>query len=477
VDSAESPLRGKRIGLSYESNTNLFCRDLVEGIREAAAAHGATVLARVYENSIARQMADMQAMVDEGVDVLIISAVDSEAVGPAVVEARARDVPVFSVDRAVYHAPIVSHVTSDNLLGGRLAANFLANALGSGGDVAIVGFQGEGAREGEWAATSIADRIHGFKAALPAHQALSLRAEASGGDNREHARQVTQRLLQTYPQLAGIFATNDVMVQGVLDAVRECGRAESLVVVGYDATPQGCAEIMRGGPLRGEIAQFPRHIGHKVIELWANYVQGMRVPERLDIPVELVTLQNVQSFTGAERLLQVRRGEVWTAGERVVFFPVRGYQLMLNEIHAASPDLLRHIVYRSGFVLGERIAAQVNEIYPDPHDCLFVLMEDLARGGFGRFELVELDLDLGQATIRGHNLFEATLAPELDWVRTPRCVDTYCSGRLAGYLTAIVQQPTDCEEICCEARGDPYCEFALTAAVHAPPPWRKGDMP
>jgi len=181
------------------------------------------------------------------------------------------------------------------------------------------------------------------------------------------------------------------------------------------------------------------------------------------IPVELVTQENVERFTGAERLLRVRRGEVWTAGERVVFFTVRGYQMMLNEIHAASPDLLRHIVYRSGFVLGESIARQVRELYPDPRDRLFVLLEDLARGGFGTFELLALDRATGQAEVRGHNLFEAAIAPELAWVRTPRAVDTYCSGRLAGYLTAIIGRPAACEEVLCEARGDSCCQFAITA--------------
>jgi hypothetical protein len=192
-------------------------------------------------------------------------------------------------------------------------------------------------------------------------------------------------------------------------------------------------------------------------------MEGMTVPARIDIPVELVTRENVERFTGAERLLRVRRGEVWTAGERVVFFPTRAYQMMLNEIHAASPDLLRHIVYRSGFVLGESIAQQVSELYPDPRDQLAVLLEDLARGGFGTFELLELDLDAAQALIRGQNLFEAAIAPDLAWARTPRCVDNYCSGRLAGYLTAIFRRPAVSEEIRCEARGDPSCEFALTA--------------
>jgi hypothetical protein len=198
------------------------------------------------------------------------------------------------------------------------------------------------------------------------------------------------------------------------------------------------------------------------VDVWVDYLQGAAVPPRVEIPVELVTRQNVERFTGAERLLRTRRGEVAIAGERVVLFPVRGYQLLLNEIHAASPSLLRHIVYRSGVVLGQRIAAQAGDLYPDPHDRLVVLLEDLARSGFGTFELLSLDLDAGCAEVRGHDLFEAACARGLAWARTPRCVDLYCSGRLAGYLTAIVGQPAACEEVACQARDDPDCRFVLT---------------
>ena len=120
-------------------------------------------------------------------------------------------------------------------------------------------------------------------------------------------------------------------------------------------------------------------------------------------------------------------------------------------------------------MLGESIAEQVRGLYPDPRDQLFVLLEDLARGGFGTFELLELDLDAGQALVRGQNLFESAIASGLAWARTPRCVDNYCSGRLAGYLTAILRRPATGEEILCEARGDPFCQFALTAVTDPSP--------
>jgi len=446
-------LRGRRIGLSYESAANLFCRDLVDGVREAAAARGVEVIARDSAQSPRRQLADISALLDEGVDVLVISALDPPSLTGALAAAEARGIPVFTVDRGA-DGPVVSHVTSDNQMGGRLAAGLLLEALGGEGEVAIVGLP---------SASSVEERLRGFKDALSGQSAVRLVAEVSGESNRQQARAVAAALLRDHPNLAGIFAINDVTVQGVLGAIHEAGRSASTVVVGYDATPQGCEEIMRGGPLRGEVAQFPQRIGHTVVDLWADYLRGVAVPGRVEIPVELVTRENVERFTGAERLLRVQRGEVRIAGERVVFFPVRGYQMLLNEIYAASPDLLRHIVYRSGFVLGESIARQVRELYPDPRDHLFVLLEDLSRSGFGSFELLDLDLDTGRAEVQGHDLFEAAIAPDLAWAHSPRCVDTYCSGRLAGYLSVIFQRPAASEEIACQARGDGYCRFAISA--------------
>jgi len=451
---ADQTVRDRRIGLSYESNANLFYRDLGEGVRAAAAARGADVMLRECGGSAERQSADIVDLLDAGIDALMISPLDGDAVATVLATARARQVPVFTVDRAagVTADAVVCHVTSDNRLGGRLAADVLVGLLGGAGEVAIVGRP---------AGTSFADRIAGFRAALERHEGMRLVTGGAGAYDRHAAHDETTALLRAHPRVAGIFATNDLTVMGVIDAVRDAGRAETVAVVGYDATPQSCEEIMRGAPLRAEVAQFPARIGRRAVELWVDYRGGVVPAPRVEIPVEVVTQANVERFTGAERLLHTRRGEVWTAGERVIFFPVRGYQMMLDEIHAASPDLLRHIVYRSGFVLGESIARQVRELYPDPRDRLFVLLEDLARGGFGTFELFSLDHAAGQAEVRGHNLFEAAIAPELAWVRTPRAVDTYCSGRLAGYLTAIVGRPAACEEVLCQARGDACCQFII----------------
>jgi len=454
--AATQTVRAQRIGLSYESNANLFYRDLGEGVQAAAAARGVDVILRECGGSAERQSADIVDLLDAGIDMLMISPLDADAVAPMLTAVRARHVPVFTVDRAAGDDSadaVVCHVTSDNRMGGRLAADVLAGLLGGDGEVAIAG---------RTAGTSFAERIAGFRAALERHGGVRLVTGGAGASDRHAAHDETTALLRAHPRVTGIFATNDITVLGVIDAVRDAGRAETVAVVGYDATPQSCEEIMRGAPLRAEVAQFPARIGRRAVELWADYTGGVVPAPRVEIPVEVVTQENVERFTGAERLLHTRRGEVWTAGERVIYFPVRGYQMMLNEIHAASPDLVRHIVYRSGFVLGESIARQVRELYPDPRDRLFVLLEDLARGGFGTFELLSLDHAAGQAEVRGHNLFETAIAPELAWVRTPRAVDTYCSGRLAGYLTALFGRPAACEEVLCQARGDACCQFIIT---------------
>jgi ABC-type sugar transport system substrate-binding protein len=449
-----------RIGFSYESNANLFFRDLAEGVSDAAAAHGIDVLARENSASAERQLEDVGALLDAGIDALLIAPIDLDTAAAAIARAQRHGVPVFTVDRAAPGCSVISHVTSDNVQGGKLAAELLADLLPGPAEVAIVNMPG---------ATSTVDRVRGFREALSGYERIHIVAEVNGGSNRQRAREVTAELLRAYPRLVGMFAINDVMGLGVLDAIREAARQDAVAVVGYDATPQGCEEILRGGPMKGEVAQFPARIGQTVVDLCTQYARGAPVPPLVQIPVALVTRQNVDGFTGAERLLRVRRGDVRIAGERVIFFPVRGYQMMLNEIHAASPDLLRHIVYRSGFELGKSIAEQIRELYADPHDRLFVLLEDLSRSGFGSFELLSLDVAAGLADISGHDLFEASVAPALASARTPRAIDHYCSGRLAGYLTSIFGRAAVCEEVCCQARGDRECRFAITAGPTVTP--------
>src|SRR5437588_7471900 len=149
--AADLSVRGRRIGLSYETSTNLFYRDLADGVREAAAARGTSVLVRECEQSVERQRADIAELLAEGVDVLMISPVDAAQLAGALTAAHARGVPVFAVDRAVDDGPVVGHVTSDSLLGGHLAADLLARLLGDQGDLASVGLP---------TGSSIAERCH-----------------------------------------------------------------------------------------------------------------------------------------------------------------------------------------------------------------------------------------------------------------------------------------------------------------------------
>jgi Periplasmic binding protein domain len=138
IRPAPLALPGRRIGVSYESSSNLFCRDLTDGVQEAAAARGIAVIARDCAQSPQRQLADTADLLDAAVDALVISPEDPAAIGPALAAAAARGVPVVTVDRAA-DGPVLSHITSDNRLGGRLAADLLSAELGGQGEVAIVG--------------------------------------------------------------------------------------------------------------------------------------------------------------------------------------------------------------------------------------------------------------------------------------------------------------------------------------------------
>src|SRR5215468_3130827 len=98
--SAADPDRPNlRLGLTFESSANLFFRDLAEGVREAAATFGAGVVARESGQSVARQRADIAALLNEGIDALVIAPVDSAAMADAMAATYGRGVPVFTVDR------------------------------------------------------------------------------------------------------------------------------------------------------------------------------------------------------------------------------------------------------------------------------------------------------------------------------------------------------------------------------------------
>ena len=120
------PAGGKRIGVTLLTREHVFYKDLEAGLKEAADRAGYQLTVTSGDFDLAKQQSQIDNFIVQKVDAIILCPADSKGIGPAIERANRAGIPVFTADIAAQGGQVVSHVASDNLAGGRLAADFIA---------------------------------------------------------------------------------------------------------------------------------------------------------------------------------------------------------------------------------------------------------------------------------------------------------------------------------------------------------------
>jgi len=268
----------KTIGVSLQTRAHVFYRDLEQGLQDEAKTQNYDLIITAGEFDLGKQMAQVEDFVSRKVDAIILVPVDSKGVGPAIAKANAAGIPVFTADIAAQEGSVVSHIASDNIAGGRLAGEFIAQALNGKGNVAIIDQPN---------VTSVLDRVQGFREALAKFPGIKIVADVNGEGVRDKAFTAAADVLQAQPGLKGIFGINDDSALGALDAVTQY-RKGGIVIVGYDATPPAADAIRKGAALKADVVQYPKLIGAKTIQQISAYFAGAVVPALVPVEVGIV---------------------------------------------------------------------------------------------------------------------------------------------------------------------------------------------
>jgi len=225
-----------------------------------------------------RQTSQVEDFISKGVNAIILTPVDSKAVGSAIVEANNAKIPVFTADIAstATNGVVIAHIASDNVQGGRVAADLMCKALNGTGTVAIID-QPE--------VTSVQDRVKGFKTELAAKcPNVKIVADQTAGGDQARATTVMDNLLQTYPNITGVFGINDDSALGALSSVKSAGKTGQVKIVGYDATPVARGKIDQG-QMVGDPQQYPDQIGKRTIDAIHDYFNGKTPPAKIPVAV------------------------------------------------------------------------------------------------------------------------------------------------------------------------------------------------
>jgi ribose transport system substrate-binding protein len=266
------------VGLLISTLYNPLYVSFQNGAIEAASQLHFDIMVRDAGNDAERQKKQLVELLSLGVDALVLVPVDAEALVEAVDGASGVGVPVFTVDQRVNSANVRSHVAADSTAGGRMAGNFLAERLRREGAVAeLLGNAG---------VSATLERGKGFLDALSAYDGITIVARQAASFNRREAKKVFAAMLQAHPEIKGVFAHNDEMILGAIDAALEAGRAD-ILFVGFDGGDEAIAAI-EAGTLTATIAQQPEEMGRLVMETVASDLRGEAVPAVVGVDLALI---------------------------------------------------------------------------------------------------------------------------------------------------------------------------------------------
>ncbi|MDR7314532.1 MULTISPECIES: ribose ABC transporter substrate-binding protein RbsB [Brevibacillus] len=266
------------IGLAVSTLNNPFFVSLKEGAEKAAKDAGAELLVVDAQDDTAKQISGVEDLIQKKVSVIMINPTDSAAIVTAVEAANKANIPVITVDRAAEGGQVVSHIASDNVKGGKMAGDFILEKLGGKGN--IVELQGI-------AGTSAArDRGKGFHDAVDGKEGVKVVASQPADFDRAKGLSVMENILQANKDVQAVFAHNDEMALGALQAVEAAGK--DIVVVGFDATDDAVKSV-NDGKMGATVAQKPAAIGETAVQTALKVAKGEKVESNIPVDLELVT--------------------------------------------------------------------------------------------------------------------------------------------------------------------------------------------
>lgn len=276
-----------KVGMSLSTLNNPFFVQMKDGAQAEAKKAGIDLTVTDAQNDASQQANQLQNFTSSGVSSIIVNPVDSDAVGPGVRSANKADIPVIAADRGVNKADTATLVASDNVAGGKLAADALADKLGGKGSIVIL--------QGTAGTSASRERGAGFAEGLKAYPDIKVVAKQPADFDRTKGLDVMTNLVQSHPGVTGVFAENDEMALGAAKALGSKA-GTSVAVVGFDGTPDGLKAV-EAGTLYASVAQQPGELGRIAVQNAVKAAKGDTVESTVKVPVKVVTRENVADFS------------------------------------------------------------------------------------------------------------------------------------------------------------------------------------
>ena len=284
-----TPHKIESIGLMVQDMSNPFFSAMDKGAKDAAAAIGATVNTQDAQLDLSAQHNQIDAFIQQGVDLIVISAVDGQGIAPAIAKAKEAGIIVIAVDTPAEGADAV--VMTNAVQAGERSCEYLFEKMGHKGQVLLV--------DGTPIQTII-DRINGCKTVAAKYPDIKIVGQQASKNDRASGLAVTTDMLTANPDVTGIFGMNDPSALGAVLAVEQADKAKQIIVTGVDGSPEAVAELTRNGsPFIGSSTQNPAEMVRQAVKIAQDIAAG-KPPAEKTVLIEsvLVTRDNVKDYTG-----------------------------------------------------------------------------------------------------------------------------------------------------------------------------------
>lgn len=291
-DTASAAQTKGTIGVSLLTLDNPFFKVIGDNITAEGRKHGYEVIVVSGDKDVAKQGNQIKDFIVKNVSAIVLSPCDSKSILPVIQEANAAEIPVFTVDIPCNEpgVKIVTQIATDNYGGGKEAGRAMIEALGeAGGKIAVLHFK---------QAESCLLRVKGFTEVIDAHNAkgkakIEIVTELDGGGAKDIGYKAAEDTLQAHPDVRGIFAINDPSAFGARAALEKAGKAEQVVIVGFDGQPEG-KQAIKDGKIYADPIQFPDKMGVQIVDAIIRHSKGETLPPQMLIPTTLYRQADAQ---------------------------------------------------------------------------------------------------------------------------------------------------------------------------------------
>ncbi len=275
------------IGVSLLNLSNEFIVDIKEALETKAPQLGVKLVIADAERSAERQIQQIESFITQRVDAIILNPCEVEASSPAVDKALRAGIPIVNVNSETRSEP-TAFVGSRDEESAEIAVDYIAGRLNGQGQIAMItGYPGQAAE---------IKRTAGARAALAKHLGLKLIAEQTANWSREEGMALMENWLQAYgDRINAVFAQNDEMGLGALNALQSAGVKDKIVLVSVDAIADALKAVAQG-QLDATVFQNARLQAETALETAVQIINAQSYQKQVLIPFELVTAENVNRY-------------------------------------------------------------------------------------------------------------------------------------------------------------------------------------